>query len=90
MRNLNKCILLIGLAACSLFSTRIYAQKKAVSKVDSVELRLKQHYTKKEVMIKMRDGVKLFTSIYEPKDKSKKHPILMNRTPYSCSPYGEK
>ena len=90
MRNLNKCILLIGLAACSLFSTRIYAQKKEASKVDSVELRLKQHYTKKEVMIKMRDGVKLFTSIYEPKDKSKKHPILMNRTPYSCSPYGEK
>ena len=37
----------------------------------------------------MRDGVRLFTSIYIPKDKSEKHPILMTRTPYSCAPYGE-
>ncbi len=47
------------------------------------------HYTKKEVYIPMRDGVKLFTSIYLPKDQSEKHPILMTRTPYSCAPYGE-
>ena len=47
-----------------------------------------QHYTKREVMIPMRDGVKLFTSIYEPTDKTEKHPILINRTPYSVSPYG--
>jgi putative CocE/NonD family hydrolase len=45
-------------------------------------------YTKQEVMIPMRDGVKLFTSIYMPKDASKAHPILLSRTPYSCSPYG--
>ena len=37
----------------------------------------------------MRDGIKLFTSIYIPKDKTSKHPILMTRTPYSCAPYGE-
>jgi putative CocE/NonD family hydrolase len=48
------------------------------------------NYTKREVSIKMRDGIKLFTAIYEPKDKSEKHPILMVRTPYSCAPYGEK
>jgi len=46
------------------------------------------NYTKKEVMIPMRDGVKLFTSIYEPKDRSQKYPIMMSRTPYSVSPYG--
>jgi putative CocE/NonD family hydrolase len=46
------------------------------------------NYTKREVMIPMRDGVKLFTSIYEPKDKSQKYPIIMNRTPYSVAPYG--
>lgn len=40
-------------------------------------------------MIKMRDGIKLFTAIYEPKDNSEKHPILIVRTPYSCGPYGE-
>jgi uncharacterized protein len=47
-----------------------------------------QHYSKQETMIRMRDGVSLFTAIYIPKDKSKKHPFLMNRTPYSCAPYG--
>ena len=47
------------------------------------------NYTKKEVMIPMRDGVKLFTTIYAPKDFSEKHPIIITRTPYSCAPYGE-
>src|SRR5678810_1081050 len=46
------------------------------------------NYTKKELYIPMRDGVKLFTAIYTPKDMSEKHPILMRRTPYSCAPYG--
>ncbi len=47
------------------------------------------NYTKKETYIPMRDGVKLFTSVYMPKDTSTKHPILLTRTPYSCAPYGE-
>ncbi len=50
---------------------------------------MREHYTKKEVYIKMRDGVRLFTSVYMPKDTAEKHPILMTRTPYSCAPYGE-
>ena len=49
----------------------------------------KLNYDKKEFMIPMRDGVKLFTSVYSPKDKSEKYPVLMIRTPYSCNPYGE-
>ena len=48
------------------------------------------HYIKKEIMVPMRDGIKLFTSVYIPKYQSEKHPILMTRTPYSCAPYGEK
>lgn len=47
------------------------------------------NYTKKELTIPMRDGVKLFISAYLPKDNSEKHPILMERTPYSCAPYGK-
>ena len=47
------------------------------------------NYTKKEMMVPMRDGVKLFTNVYAPKDASEKHPILIVRTPYSCAPYGE-
>ncbi len=49
---------------------------------------VKDHYTKSETQIVMRDGVKLFTSIYVPKDTSQKYPIILNRTPYSVAPYG--
>ena len=50
---------------------------------------VKDQYAKHEYMIPMRDGVKLFTAVYVPKDTSGLHPILMTRTPYSCAPYGE-
>lgn len=46
------------------------------------------NYTKKEVDIPMRDGISLHTTIYSPKDTSKKYPIIMQRTPYSSQPYG--
>ena len=76
----------------SLVPLFLWAQGKSGEKAqpDSVELRLRQIYDKREVMIPMRDGVRLFTAIYEPKDRSRKHPILMMRTPYSCEPYGDK
>jgi len=50
---------------------------------------VKSHYTKYEYQIAMRDGKKLFTSVYVPKDTAVKYPILMSRTPYSVAPYGE-
>ena len=46
------------------------------------------HYTKYEFRIPMRDGVKLFTAVYVPKDQSEPYPIIMQRTPYSVGPYG--
>jgi len=49
---------------------------------------VKANYTKTVYPIQMRDGVKLFTVVYEPKDKSKKYPILFHRTPYGVGPYG--
>ena len=51
---------------------------------------VKENYTKKDTYITMRDGVKLFTSIYTPKDASatKKYPMMMQRTCYSVAPYG--
>ncbi len=51
---------------------------------------VKDNFSKKEVYIMMRDGVKLFTAIYTPKDTSLVYPILMERTPYSCYPYDEE
>lgn len=50
---------------------------------------VRENYYKIERMVPMRDGIKLFAAFYIPKDSSEKHPILLNRTPYSCSPYGE-
>jgi putative CocE/NonD family hydrolase len=42
-------------------------------------------FEKNEVMIPMRDGVKLHTEIYSPKDAAETLPILMNRTPYGIA-----
>src|SRR3954453_14708699 len=50
---------------------------------------IKSHYTKYEYRIPMRDGVKLFTAVYVPKDTSEPHPFLITRTPYGVTPYGE-
>jgi putative CocE/NonD family hydrolase len=50
---------------------------------------VRENYTKIERLIPMRDGVKLFTAIYIPKEKGRKFPFLINRTPYTVSPYGE-
>jgi putative CocE/NonD family hydrolase len=62
------------------------AQNRAGSTNLPPDLRL--HYTKQDYRIPMRDGVKLFTTVYAPKDGSRPHPILLERTPYSVSPYG--
>ncbi|MFK7113387.1 CocE/NonD family hydrolase [Flavobacterium oreochromis] len=58
--------------------------------MDAQTNEVEQNYTKKEVYITMRDGIKLFTSIYIPKDISKTntYPFLMQRTCYSVAPYG--
>ncbi|MBP7512417.1 MAG: CocE/NonD family hydrolase [Bacteroidia bacterium] len=49
---------------------------------------LKENYTKTEQYIPMRDGVKLYTAIYSPNKPKGNNPILLNRTPYGCWPYG--
>jgi putative CocE/NonD family hydrolase len=46
------------------------------------------HYTKYEHRIPMRDGVRLFTAVYVPKDEARTYPILFLRTPYTVAPYG--
>ena len=48
---------------------------------------LKTSYEKFEFRVPMRDGIKLFTVVYAPKDKQEKYPFLMTRTPYSVAPY---
>jgi putative CocE/NonD family hydrolase len=49
---------------------------------------VKARYAKIEHQIPMRDGKKLFTSVYLPRDTTRRYPILLTRTPYSVAPYG--
>jgi len=62
----------------------VFSSQLAAQGIDYI----KANYTKYEYRVAMRDGKRLFTSVYMPKDASKKYPILLNRTPYSVSPYG--
>ncbi|MGD0832388.1 MAG: CocE/NonD family hydrolase [Terracidiphilus sp.] len=51
---------------------------------------VRDHYAKYEFRIPMRDGKRLFTAVYVPKDTSGgPYPFLIDRTPYSVEPYGE-
>ncbi len=59
------------------------------SSADETPAWIKENYIKKEYKIAMRDGIKLFTTVYIPKNAKEKSPILMTRSPYSCAPYGE-
>jgi len=63
------------------FSLTLFAQQT----LDDIE----KMYVKKEYRIPMRDGIKLFTAVYSPRDTSQKYPILLWRTPYSVGPYGK-
>ncbi len=48
---------------------------------------VRDHYTKHEYMIPMRDGTRLYTQVYVPKDTSQQYPILLTRTPYGVRNY---
>ena len=64
----------------------LVAQDQDSSKLDLAWI--KAHYTKYEYEIPMRDGKKLFTAVYTPKETSKPYPIVLYRTPYNIKPYG--
>lgn len=72
----------------SFFFTLIVLQSCAQTNTDNASY-IKNNYIKKEFRITMRDGVKLFTSVYIPRDSSQAYPVLIQRTPYSVAPYGE-
>ncbi|CAN5402460.1 CocE/NonD family hydrolase [soil metagenome] len=75
-------VIFIAIFAAVSFGQMSQAQQDELGKY------ITNNYTKREISITVRDGVKLFTAIYEPKDKSQKYPILLNRTPYTIAPYG--
>src|ERR1039458_8715287 len=76
------------LAVLALAFTVVRAQQPApdAPKEDYV----RAHYTKYEFRIPMRDGKRLFTAVYVPKDATGgPYPFMMDRTPYNVGPYGE-
>ncbi|MHC1763232.1 MAG: CocE/NonD family hydrolase [Verrucomicrobiia bacterium] len=78
-------------ASCVLVLLRILAGaalSAADAAPDASRNWLPENYTKYEHRIPMRDGVRLFTRVYVPKDSSQAWPILLTRTPYSLRPYG--
>src|SRR5437879_4485657 len=77
-----------NLSVLILVTLAFAANLAAQSKPEAPEYDVKEHYTKYEYRIPVRDGVHLFTSVYVPKDSSRAYPFLIDRTPYSVGPYG--
>src|ERR1700745_2179492 len=82
----------LGLVAVCLLVGAVYEAQAQAPGVSQEEF-IRAHYAKFEYRIPMRDGVKLFVSVYTPQAGAFKdpgpYPFLMTRTPYSCAPYGE-
>jgi putative CocE/NonD family hydrolase len=74
-----RCVVFVLLSLGFVLPGRLAAQGAA---------EIKARYTKYEYRIPMRDGKRLFTAVYVPKDQSRTYPILLMRTPYSVRPYG--
>src|SRR3974377_1237472 len=71
-----------------LIAVAVYTCAVGVKAADTSSAWLAEHYTKFEYRIPMRDGIRLFTRVYVPKDDSQPWPILLTRTPYALKPYG--
>jgi uncharacterized protein len=76
------------LLAITLLSLLVGKSPAAEPSGDTNAVWLAEHYTKYEHRIPMRDGVRLFTRVYVPKDDSQAWPIIITRTPYALKPYG--
>lgn len=74
----KKLLAALSIAAALLTTSLLPAQQRT----------LLQQYSKTEVRVPMRDGTQLHTTIYAPRDQSRRFPIVIKRTPYSSQPYG--
>ncbi|HEX8787107.1 MAG TPA: CocE/NonD family hydrolase [Telluria sp.] len=85
--------LLAALVALACANPAAHADSSTANSVHAeaqpVQNDLRARYTKHEYRIPMRDGTKLFTVVYIPKDHSKTYPFLINRTPYSAGVYAD-
>jgi putative CocE/NonD family hydrolase len=90
-------VMCLGSCACGATSPRAVAEPRkpedllvheALDSDAAIVRAIREHYTKYEYRIPMRDGAKLFTIAYVPKDTSHTYPMMLHRTPYSVAPYG--
>jgi hypothetical protein len=80
-----------GIPLLSLLATLLLVTQAAAQTAALGSAYVRENYTKFEYRVPMRDGVKLFTSVYVPKDiftDNRTYPIMMTRTPYTVRPYG--
>ena len=87
-RSLVACCLMSLLAFLALPSRPQSSDDDDDQETNTTAAEIREHYTKHEYRIPMRDGTKLFTAVYIPKDTSQSYPFLIDRTPYSVGPYG--
>ena len=75
----------------AVFAALLSGFPQASAREEGAAFDVAERYEKSEHMVPMRDGVDLFTAVYRPRDATSEstYPILLNRTPYSCAPYGE-
>src|SRR5438105_2097854 len=89
LRRLVLAFFLLGIVVPAFVIGQVAAPPTAEEKERDKRLaEVKAGYTKYEYRIPMRDGKRLFTAVYVPKDQSKSYPILLTRTPYNVKPYG--
>ena len=84
-RTMKKIVSLLLALMCG---TMVWAQDGERKEINALWLRA--HYSKAEYMVAMRDGTKLYTALYTPKNKKAEHPVLVNFTQSECEPYGKK
>ncbi|MES3022016.1 MAG: CocE/NonD family hydrolase [Pseudomonadota bacterium] len=77
-------LILAGLSLPAIATEVVKADAAAAPKYS-----LREHYTKYEFRIPMRDGIRLFTAVYVPKDTAKAYPFLIQRTPYSAGVHAD-
>ena len=87
MRKLLRILLLLLAVHLTSLSCTEVSRTGASPEPEKDKEYVRNHYSKREVTIEMRDGIRLHTSIYTPRDTSRTYPILLKRTPYSCRPY---
>jgi len=87
MQRIKPTTLLISLIGFIIFSS-CGSEATEISNEDVINHFEISDYEKQEINIEMRDGALLHTSIYSPSDKAQEYPVIIRRSPYSCSPYG--